>query len=517
MVVNIPTGKQVSFGAYKGYSWYPWFWEKWTFASQVQLTPDKIDEIVHNRLTKDIGIAECMRDLPGEGKKAAYAVNTLNTIAQRFGKVATERTAEIMGRSPSWDGVPLFGVIIHAVQREDFDRETRTLLRDVREDWEGIRDNYRAGVRRIHKEFGDSCDALSEKVEFGVKGPREPFKKGIASLKQAVSSYWNSSLQRVHEPMDGYMIDYVPDLASQMERRQNGRGLRKALFTALTLGLDGGLLESITGPAADALTEVGGRAVGVASEVTGANIEQAIGHAFDNIPDLMKHNPLGEEGKGIAKGAAGEAATETLFGRSVHALGSTVNMDTAFNSFVAKHGIDAKQNLLDFMRSVNLEYAAKTGGEALFMGGLYSTADTLQRNYELHKKISLKDIHRTFKVNSLIAALSAGLEPALVETPMRELGKLGKTKLGEEAASAAQAIIDRLPKPITRKKIEKFIDKFEKHAPDMARRDFVQNKASEIVAEAISGKSLTQKQLEDLLKGMEEFLIEAGKYARKIK
>lgn len=240
-----PSNRQPSFTGNFSYKNYGTDYERNHLNYKIQLTANKINEIIYNSKTTDEGLIVVYNMLKKEERHIYDAMGSLNVIFKQYNTITKEDLYNLVKKNPTGSKVPiisLFRQLEDTVFTDNFRNELLTDIEKLRVNYNEIVDNYYTDkIKNMVIDYIALNDYLTEGIKYtnyvqGITPTRVKILEKMEARKQKCLMQNEKFQKNINILSEKYETLYNEILQIQDEK-QNKRTCKKIVIKFVTLGL----------------------------------------------------------------------------------------------------------------------------------------------------------------------------------------------------------------------------------------------------------------------------------------
>ena len=211
----------------------------------VQLTPDKVDEIMSVSNSTPEGLTETYKLLKNEHEQIKKSLRNFTVIIKHYNFVLKQELCKIMGMNPQGSKWPVIGIFVQLSNKifpEDFNKELTDAMENISADYNLLTDKYYSGTMK--KQIKDYSDVMNYVIN-GIKYvnyfdyPDKTRNRILLNLeamyKNDITKYNNMGV-KLNDMAKKYQ-NALNSVLNKQSEKQTDRLIKKSIWKLVTLGL----------------------------------------------------------------------------------------------------------------------------------------------------------------------------------------------------------------------------------------------------------------------------------------
>lgn len=212
---------------------------------KTQLTKEKIDTIIANSSSTDVGLAEAYKQLKAEENKIYKAINSLNPIIRHFNAMIKDDINKLASKNPSGSKIPVVGIVKQyqdTVFSNKFSEELKLGAEEIKGQYEEIIKNYYSkNITELISNYNELNKYITDGIEYinYVKGNSKTRNNLLERLRSDSEKCKEKNLKcekNINKISKKYE-NVLNRVIHIQEERQEKRTARKTVIKIITLGL----------------------------------------------------------------------------------------------------------------------------------------------------------------------------------------------------------------------------------------------------------------------------------------
>lgn len=237
--------QQPSFTGDFSYKNYGTDYERNHLNYKIQLTADKINEIIYNSKTTDEGIVTVYNMLKKEENHIYDAINSLNVIFKQYKAITKEDINALVRKNPSGSKIPVIAIfrqLEDTVITDNFRNELINDIEKLRDNYNEIVDNYYSDkIKNMVIDYIALNDYVTEGIKYtnyiqGTTPTRMKVLERLENNKQKCLAKNQKCQTNINIRSEKYENLYNKILQIQ-DKKQKKRTCKKIVMKFVTLGL----------------------------------------------------------------------------------------------------------------------------------------------------------------------------------------------------------------------------------------------------------------------------------------
>lgn len=239
------TKQQPTFTGDFSYKNYGTAYERNQLNYKIELTTDKINEIIYNAKTTDEGLVTVYNMLKKEENHIYEAINSLNVIFKQYRTITKEDLNALVRKNPSGSKIPGIAIIRQVqetVLSDNFKNEILNDIEKLRNNYNEIVDNYYSkNIKNMVIDYIALNDYVTEGIKYtnymqGTSKTRVTILDKLENNKQKCLIQNQKCQLSINKRSENYEKLYNKIIQIQ-DKKQKRRTTKKVILKVVTLGL----------------------------------------------------------------------------------------------------------------------------------------------------------------------------------------------------------------------------------------------------------------------------------------